>query len=59
MIERFATVFGSLNKDFEIVHHTALSAEVRELQWSQCLLEFLLGGRNRLISYVKIFVHSL
>ena len=59
MVERFATILGSLYKDFEIIHHAILSAEVGELQWAQCLLEFLFGRRNRLLSYIKIFVHSM
>ena len=43
MVERFATILGSLYEDFEIIHHAILSAEVGELQWAQCFLEFLFG----------------
>jgi len=59
MVERFATILGSLYEDFEIIHHAILSAEVGELQWAQCFLEFLFGRRNHLLSYIKIFVHSM
>ena len=59
MVERFATILGSLYEDFEIIHHAILSAEVGELQRAQCFLEFLFGRRNRLLSYIKIFVHSM
>ena len=59
MVERFATIFGSLNKDLEIFHHAILSAEIRKLQRAQRLLEFLFGRRNYFLSYIKIFVHSM
>ena len=59
MVERFATIFGSLNKDLEIFHHAILSAEIRKLQRAQRLLEFLFGRRNHFLSYIKIFVHSM
>ena len=59
MVEWFATIFGSLNKDLEIFHHAILSAEIRKLQRAQRLLEFLFGRRNYFLSYIKIFVHSM
>ena len=59
MVERFATIFGSLNKDLEIFHHAILSAEIRKLQRAQRLLKFLFGRRNHFLSYIKIFVHSM
>ena len=58
VVERFATIFRRLHKHFEVFHHARLSTEVRELQRSQRLLEFLFGRRHRFLSYVKIFVHS-
>ena len=57
MVERFATVLGSLDKHFEVLHHLLLTAEVAEAQWAQRVLEVLLGLRHPFLPYVKIFFH--
>ena len=43
MVERFATVFGSLDKDTEVLDDLLLSAEVTEAQRAEGILEILLG----------------
>ena len=57
VVERFATVFRSLDKDFKVVNHGLLSAEISEMQRPQRVLEVLLGRRAIPLPDVKRFVH--
>ena len=43
VVERLATVFGSLDKHFQVFHHLALPTEIVEFQRSQCILKILFG----------------
>ena len=39
VVQRFAAVFGSLDKDAEVLHHLVLSGKVCEVERTQRLLE--------------------
>ena len=43
VVEGLATIFGSFNEHFQILHHLLLTAEIVECQWSQGVLEILLA----------------
>jgi hypothetical protein len=56
VVQWFTTIFGSLDKHLQILHHLLLTAKVVEGQWAQGILEFLLATAQLFISDVKIFV---
>ena len=57
MVERFATVFGSLDKDTEVLDDLLLSAEVTEAQRAEGIFEILLGRGQFFLVYIEIFWH--
>ncbi len=42
MVEGFATVFGSLHKHLQVLHHALLTTEVAEVEGAQSVLEVFL-----------------
>ena len=56
VVERLATVFGSLHEHFKILHHLLLSAKVSKAERSQSVLEILFGS-GLLLSDVEICLH--
>ena len=57
VVERFATILGSLNEHFQVLHHFLLSAEVAESQRSEGVLKVLLAPLYLLLAYIEIFFH--
>jgi hypothetical protein len=41
VVERFATILGSLYENFEVLYHLLLSAEIMESQRAQGVFELL------------------
>ena len=56
-VERFATILGSLNEHFQVLHHLLLSAEVAESQRTEGVLKVLLALTRLLLAYIEIFFH--
>ena len=57
VVKRLTTIFGCLDKHFQILHNLLLATEVLETQWSQRVLEVLLASAVTLFPYVEILVH--
>ena len=57
VIQRFATVFGSLDEHLQVLHYLLLTAEVMERQRSQSVFELFFARTQLFLPDVKIFVH--
>ena len=58
MVERLTTIFGSFNKDAQVLDHVLLAVEVVEAQRAQGILKLFLVFADIFFPDIEIVVHA-